>query len=87
MRIKPCYQLKNIAGDFVVIESGSDVVDLAKSFLLNETAAFLFDAILKENEASDLAELLKKEYDVTEEQAIKDVEEFITFLRQKNILE
>ena len=87
MRIKPCYQLKNIAGDFVVIESGSDVVDLAKSFLLNETAAFLFDAILKENETSDLAELLKKEYDVTEEQAIKDVEEFITFLRQKDILE
>lgn len=87
MRIKPCYQLKNIAGDFVVIESGADVVDLGKSFLLNETAAFLFDALTKESETSDLAELLKNEYDVTEEQAMKDVEEFIEFLRQKDMLE
>ena len=86
MRIKPEYQLKNIAGDYVVVATGAAVVDLANSFNLNESGALLFKALESENDVEGLVSALKAEYDVSYEQAREDVLAFVSFLKERDML-
>ena len=86
MHIDSRYQLKNIAGDFVVIATGSAVVDLTGSFTLNETGALLWKALETETDEDALVSALKKEYDVSEEQAREDVMAFLSVLQEKGML-
>lgn len=86
MQIKPEYQLKNIAGDFVVVATGAAVVDLASSFSLNESAAVLWKALEKDNDIEGLVAALKSEYDVTYEEAKQDAEAFVEFLKARDML-
>ena len=87
LRIKPEFQLKNIAGDYIVISSGSSVVDLTGSFTLNETGALLWQTIEKGCYETDLLNALTKEYDVSEAQAAADVKAFVQDLRERNMLD
>lgn len=86
MQIKPEYQLKNIAGDFVVVATGAAVVDLASSFSLNESGAVLWKALEKDNDIEGLVAALKSEYDVTYEEAKQDAEAFVEFLKARDML-
>lgn len=87
MRIKSIYSLKEIAGDFMVIATGASLVDLTGSFTLNETAALLWRTLEKGAEKEDLVKALTAEYNVSEQEAAEDAEAFLTFLKQKDMLE
>ena len=87
MRIKSIYSLKEIAGDFMVIATGASLVDLTGSFTLNETAALLWRTLENGAEKEDLVKALTAEYDVSEQEAAEDAEAFLTFLKQKDMLE
>lgn len=86
MHIKPEYQLKNIAGDYVVVAAGAAVVDLASSFTINESGAVLWKALETETDVEKLISALKEEYDVSYEQAKKDVLSFVAFLEERDML-
>lgn len=86
MQIKPEYQLRNIAGDYVVVASGASVVDLAGSFTLNESGAVLWKALENGADIKALTEALTNEYDVDEKEAEKDAESFVEFLKQRDML-
>lgn len=87
MRIKSIYSLKEIAGDFMVIATGASLVDLTGSFTLNETAALLWRTLENGAEKEDLVKALTAEYNVSEQEAAEDAEAFLTFLKQKDMLE
>ncbi len=87
MRIKSIYSLKEIAGDFMVIRTGASLVDLTDSFTLNESAALLWRTLEKGAEKADLIEALTSEYDVSDAEADADVDAFLAFLKQKDMLE
>lgn len=87
MQIKADYQLKNIAGDYVVVSSGGSVMDLTSSFSLNETAVLLWKTLEKGCEEKDLVAALTKEYQVDESQAAADVKSFIEYLSSREMLE
>lgn len=86
VQIKPEYQLKNIAGDYVVVATGAAVVDLANSFTINESGAVLWKALETETDIEKLVSALKAEYDVSYEQAKEDVLSFIAFLEERDML-
>lgn len=54
---------------------------------MNETGALLWTSLQKETSEERLAEILLEEYDVTKEEASKDVAEFLELLRKYKILE
>ena len=87
MRIKSIYSLKEIAGDFMVIATGASLVDLTGSVTLNETAALLWRTLENGAEKEDLVKALTAEYNVSEQEAAEDAEAFLTFLKQKDMLE
>ena len=88
MKIKEGFILREIAGSYVVVPVGQNLVDFSSMITLNETAAFLWKCLADGSDEDTLCEKLLSEYDgVTKEDALADIKEFINILEEKNILE
>lgn len=88
MKIREGFILKEIAGSYVVVPVGQDLVDFSSMITLNETGAFLWEKLCDGIEAEELCNEVVNEYQgVTKEEALSDIEEFVKVLKEKNILE
>lgn len=87
MKIKENFLLKNIAGSYVVVPTGSELVDFNGMVTLNESGAFLWNLLKQEQTAQSLATAMTEEYDVTAETAARDVEKFLDTLKKAELLE
>ena len=75
MKIKEGFVLRTICGQSVVSGEGTANVNFSKLVSLNDSAAYLFKAVGKEEFTPEtLADLLLKEYEVEREVALKDAE-------------
>jgi hypothetical protein len=86
LKIKDGFLLKEVAGNFVVVPVGSNLVDFSAMITINETGAFLWEHLQNETNIEALVEKLTKEYDIDKETARKDTEEFIKILAENNII-
>lgn len=86
MKISPDFMLKEIAGDYLVVTVGEDMVDLSDSFMLTESGALLWKALSDDVSEEQLVEALLNEYDIDEETAMLDVKEFLADLSARNML-
>ena len=86
MKIKDGFMLKEVAGTYLVVPIGSDVVDFSKMITTNETGAFLWDLIQEDQTVTTLIEKLREKYDVSENVAFADVLDFIKVLAVEQIL-
>lgn len=67
------FKLRKVCNETVLVPEGINLVNFNKMVSMNSTAAFLWEALQgKEFTVEDMAALLTKEYDVSEEQALKD---------------
>lgn len=87
MVIKKDFILRKIAGEDVVIPIGNNIADFNGIITLNETAAFLWKELQSGQDEKGLLERLCQEYDATEEEALQDIQEFLSILREHHILE
>ncbi|MBO5743716.1 MAG: PqqD family protein [Clostridia bacterium] len=88
MKIKDGFILREIAGSFVVVPVGQNLVDFSTMITLNETAAFLWNCLSEGASEEELCEKLLSEYEgVTKEDALADIKEIVKILEEKNILE
>lgn len=87
MKIKDGFILKNIAGKTVAVPAGENLVNLQLMLTLNESGAFLWECLLKPCSEEDLVSALTGEYNVDAETAKKDVQEFISVLKENQILD
>lgn len=73
MRIKPGFELRNVCGEHIIVATGLENIDYSQLISLNESAAYLWDAVKDADFTADsLAQLLLKEYDVDDETARRD---------------
>ena len=86
MRIKEGYVLKEVAKEFIVVPVGDEAINFNGILTLNKTAKLLFETLLNDVEIKDLVKVLLDKYDIDEEQALKDVKDFIHILESRNIL-
>lgn len=86
MKIGKDFILKEIAGEFIVIPVGKNLVDFNAVITLNETGAFLWNQMQNDCDISHLIEALVSEFDVDEETAGADIDEFIKKLTSVGIL-
>lgn len=80
--------LKSVCGEKFLIAEGEENIDFTNLIALNESSAYLWEAI-SENEEFDektLANLLLKEYDVDEETALKDAAALIKTMSTAGII-
>lgn len=87
MRIKDGFMLREVAEQWVVIPLGERVVEFNGIMTLSESGAMLWKEMEKEVLEEDLVRALRREYDVDEEMAKSDIAEYITYLREKSLLE
>lgn len=86
VRIKDGFILKEVADNYVVVPVGENLVDFHVMITLNETGAFLWNLLTEETTSEALAEALASEYQISVETALEDVNDFISTLKERNLL-
>lgn len=90
MKLTSGYMIKEIAGNFVIVPVGQNVVDYKNLLQTNETGAFILQEI-KENIPYDkIVEHLMLKYEANEEERdiIKDdLNEFLYYAKKNNLIE
>jgi hypothetical protein len=87
MKVKSGYVLKSVAGQYIVVPTGTEAINFNGLLNLNESGKLLFETLLKETSLEELINVLTNTYDIDEATAKADVLSFISKLKSKNILE
>ncbi len=86
MKIRDGYLLRNVAGKNIVVSIGSDV-KFNGMLTLNDTGVFFWNLLQKETTKEEMLKAVLKEYDVSSDIALQDIENFILKLQETKILE
>ncbi len=87
MKIKDGFILKTIAGSTVAVPVGENLVNLQLMLTLNESGAFLWNCLKNNCTEDSLVTAMTGEYQVDEETARGDVQEFLKILKENHILD
>ena len=77
---------REIAGDTILVPVGKTVYDSNGLFVLNELGAFIWDLLPNINTEAEICAAVLNEYEVSAEEAAKDVAEFMEKLRQLEVI-
>ena len=86
MKRNPDFLLRNVAGSDVVVPVGRATLDFPGMITLNETGRVLWELLETEQTVASLTAALTEEYEVTAQQAEKDVLIFLEKLRPTGAL-
>lgn len=86
MTIKKELIKREIAGDTILVPVGKTVYDSNGLFVLNELGAFIWDVLPQAQSEADICKAVLAEYDVSEEEAAKDIGQFLDKLRSMDII-
>lgn len=77
---------RSIGDDTVLIPVGKTVLESNGLFMLNELGAFIWDLLPAVQTEQEICRAVLASYAVSEEEAARDVAEFLDTLRKMNIL-
>lgn len=77
MKVKENFELRRVAGSYVVLSVADAAVDFNGMLTLNESGVILWKRLMEGCTREDLATALTDEYEVSLEQALVDVDEFL----------
>ena len=86
MKVKENFLLRQVAGSWLVMPIGQEMLDFNGMLTLNETGAFLWQKLQEGATIEELATALTLEYKVSLEEALADVKEFCDLLISKGCL-
>lgn len=86
MKIKDGFVKTEIADKIVAIPVGVNTVDFSGVIVLNETAAFLWDLMQNDTDKETLLKAVLNEYEITEADALSDIDAFLQNLKEKDFL-
>ena len=75
------YVLRQIGDDYIIVPVGEAVLNFNGMLTVNETGAFLWEELVKGTNKGELLRTLMDNYEVTQEEAEKDIDEFLEFLQ------
>ena len=87
MKIKSDYKLREIAGETIIVNQGTASINMTKIISLNATARMLYETLAeKEFSLEDAAQVLVSTYGISNEQALKDADTWITDLKNCGVI-
>lgn len=86
MIIRNTYILRKIGGDYVIIPTGTTPLEFNGMITVNEQGAFIWEQLTSETTREALIDAVLSEYEVDRDTAGKDVDDFLSVLRQCRIL-
>lgn len=87
MKIKKGFTIRNIAGSNIVVPVGNAEKTFNGMITLNDSGAFFWNALLKDTTVDEVVKKVTSEYEVDEEKAKADVENFVAMLKENNLIE
>ena len=88
MKIKEGFELREMCGENIIVAKGVQNIDFNKIISLNESAAYLWKALVgKEFTPESMAELLRLEYEVSEATALADANELAKSWQEAGLCE
>ena len=87
MKVQNEFVLREIAGDYVIIQTGKTVLTFNGLITVNEVGADLWKMLQSEVTFDDLLKGILETYDVDEETAREDIQEFLDTLIEGGILD
>ena len=87
MKVQNEFVLREIAGDYVIIPTGKTVLTFNGLITVNEVGADLWKMLQSELTFDDLLKGILDTYDVDEETAREDIQEFLDTLIEGGILD
>ncbi|MFZ3102549.1 MAG: PqqD family protein [Desulfitobacteriaceae bacterium] len=87
MKIKDGFMLREVAGQWVVVPLGERVVEFNGIMTLSESGALIWKNMKNDIAEVDLVKIVLNEYSVDEESARLDVREFVSILKEKNLVD
>ena len=87
MKIKKGFILRNVASTHIVVPVSQNILNYKGMLSLNETGAFLWAALEKGTDRAGLLAALLAEYEVPQEGAQADLEEFLARVEAIGALE
>ena len=86
MRIEKEFVLREIAGDYIIIPTGKTVLEFNGLITVNEVGVTLWNMLQEEVTVDQLVQGVLAQYDVDEEVAREDIQEFLDTLDKGGIL-
>lgn len=86
MKIKENFVLREIAGDYIIVPVGNTTLNFNGMMTVNEVGKFIWEQLQNDITLKELVKKITGEYEVDEETATADAEEFIERLEQGGIL-
>lgn len=87
MKIKQNLALREVAGTWVVLPLAPNVLHFDGMLTLNETGLMLWRMLEKQCTREDMAAAFVNEYEVTYDQALADVDEYLEQLKKAGCIE
>lgn len=88
MRAKKGFNLRTICGEQIIVAEGKENIDFSNIISMNDTSAFLWEAITGRDFTTDvLADLLTEHYSIDRSTAMADAEQLITQWIEAGIVE
>lgn len=76
------FVFRRIENETILVPIKDDVGDMSSIYSLNEVAAFIWQNINCKNSISDIKNMILSEFEITETQAITDLNEFVKALEK-----
>jgi hypothetical protein len=73
----PSIVTRKTGNEYVLVPIANNIADMHSVFTLNETGAFIWEQINGERSVEEIITVLISEYDIDNENAVKDVFSFI----------
>lgn len=87
MRLNDALKLRKVGRNYFIVDPGKKEIDFSDIYTLNQEAAFLWEQFRNQDFTEDMmVKCLSEEYDVTPEQAVKDIRETITVWKEFGLL-
>ena len=86
MKLKYNFAVREIMGEYVMVPLGEAALEFAGMISTSETGAWMVEALKEDVTQEELLQRLLAEFDVDEETARADLQEFLGQLKKQNLL-
>lgn len=87
MKLRDGVEIIEIEGDTAVVPTFEERIDLRRIYRLNPVSKMLIFALKKETDEEKLADLFCENYDVSRQDAKRDISVFLNNIRELGFLE
>lgn len=85
MKLKYDFAIQEVADKFVAVGKNPETQTVEQVFNLNDTGALILQALQNGNDVPTIVSLLLSKYDVTQQEAKIEVNEFIAMLNDNGL--